>query len=61
MENLLIVAMQEMDREIKQKRREWGKQGGREDQIDRSNYLDGFFHAFKIANRVNNKGDKNGV
>lgn len=40
--DLLLIALQEMDREIKEKRREWEKQGGREDQIDRSNYLDGF-------------------
>lgn len=57
--DLLLIAMQEMDREIKEKRREWEKQGDREDQIDRSNYLDGFHHAWKIANRVHNKGAKN--
>ena len=57
--DLLLIALQEMDREIKEKRREWEKQGGREDQIDRSNYLDGFWHAWQIANRVHNKGAKN--
>ena len=57
--DLLLIAMQEMDTEITAKRREWEKQGGREDQVDRSNYLDGFFHACNIANRVYNKGDKN--
>lgn len=56
--DLLLIAMQEMYTEIKERRREWEKQGGREDQIDRSNYLDGFFHAWKIANRVHNKGAK---
>lgn len=40
--DLLLIAMQEMYTEIKAKRREWEKQGGREDQIDRRNYLDGF-------------------
>lgn len=57
--DLLLIAMQEMYTEIKAKRREWEKQGGREDQIDRRNYLDGFFHACTIANRVYNKGAKN--
>lgn len=57
--DLLLIALQEMDREIKEKRREWEKRGGREDQIDRSNYLDGFWHAWQIANRVHNKGAKN--
>ena len=33
--DLLLIALQEMDREIKEKRREWEKQGGREDQTDR--------------------------
>lgn len=57
--DLLLIAMQEMYTEIKAKRREWEKQGGREDQIDRRNYLDGFFHAWNIANSVYNKGAKN--
>ena len=57
--DLLLIALQEMDREIKEMHREWEKQGGREDQIDRSNYLDGFCHAWQIANRVHNKGAKN--
>ena len=57
--DLLLIALQEMDRELKEKRREWEKQGGREDQIDRSNYLDGFWHAWQIANRVHNEGAKN--
>lgn len=57
--DLFLIAMQEMYTEIKAKRREWEKQGGREDQIDRRNYLDGFFHAWNIANRVYNKGAKN--
>ena len=57
--DLLLIALQEMDREIKEKRREWEKQGGREDQIDCSNYLDGFWHARQIATRVHNKGAKN--
>lgn len=51
----LLIAMQKMDTEIKQKRREWDRQGGREDQSDRSNYLDGFYHAFNIAKKVYDK------
>lgn len=57
--DLLLIALQEMDREIKEKRREWEKQGGREDQIDRSNYLDGFWHAWQIANRVHTNSHPN--
>jgi hypothetical protein len=57
--DLLLIALQEMDREIKEMRRELEKQGGREDQIDCSNYLDGFWHARQIANRVHSKGAKN--
>lgn len=55
--DLLLIVMKEMDKEIKIKRREWEKQGGREGQVDRSNYLDGFYHAANIVSEVYKKAE----
>jgi len=57
--DLLLIAMRQMDDEIKRIRREHLKTNNREDTPEFSGFLDGFFTATKIANAVYNKGAKN--